>query len=143
MLKGKKKITTVFILFATFLLTIGFAVFGFKTTTDVAKAATTADIYMKESASVRVDDPIGIRFSTYVSEEYAESGRTFGTLIIPKTAYSGDIADINENTPNVLDIPQVVWTESDVVGYKKYTAVYFFVQQLASANSKLYHHLYT
>ena len=124
MLKIKKKITTLVILFATFLLTIGFAVLGLNSTTDVVKATTeTADIYMKESASVRVDDPIGIRFSTYVSEEYAESGRSFGTLIIPKTAYSGDIADINENTPNVLDIPQVVWTESDVIGYKKYTAV--------------------
>ena len=124
MLKIKKKITTLVILFAMFLLTIGFAIFGLNSTTDVAKAATeTADIYMKESASVRVDDPIGIRFSTYVSEEYAESGRSFGTLIIPKTAYSGDITDINQNTPNVLDIPQVVWAESDVTGYKKYTAV--------------------
>ena len=123
MLKMKKKATTTLFVLATSCFAAGFAMLGFQAT-DVAKAdGATEDIYMKASASVRVDDPIGIRFSTYVSEEYASSGKSFGTFIIPETAYAGDIEDIDQNTPNVLDIPQVVWADSDLDGYKKYTAV--------------------
>ena len=123
MLKMKKKATTTLFVLATSCFAAGFAMLGFQAT-DVAKAdGAMEDIYMKASASVRVDDPIGIRFSTYVSEEYASSGKSFGTFIIPETAYAGDIEDIDQNTPNVLDIPQVVWADSDLDGYKKYTAV--------------------
>ena len=123
MLKMKKKATTTLFVLATSCFAAGFAMLGFQAT-DVAKADTlTEDIYMKASASVRVDDPIGIRFSTYVSEDYASSGKSFGTFVIPETAYTGDIEDIDQNTPNVLDIPQVVWADSDLDGYKKYTAV--------------------
>ena len=88
MLKMKKKATTTLFVLATSCFAAGFAMLGFQAT-DVAKAdGAMEDIYMKASASVRVDDPIGIRFSTYVSEEYASSGKSFGTFIIPETQLS-------------------------------------------------------
>ena len=126
-MKMKKKIITLFMACAAFFIAAGFMVTAQSSASANSIAdpviANGANIYMEEGASVRKVAPTGIRFSTYVSEAYANSGKSFGTLIIPETSYTGDIADINHDTENVLDIPQKVWTTSDVDGYQKYTAV--------------------
>ena len=122
-MKLKKKIIMLFTSCAAFFVVAGFCAATQAVSVVNAANVNTANIYMEEGASVRKVAPTGIRFSTYVSEAYANSGKSFGTLIIPETSYTGDIADINHDTENVLDIPQKVWTTSDVDGYQKYTAV--------------------
>ncbi|MBQ8885778.1 MAG: Ig domain-containing protein [Clostridia bacterium] len=98
-------------------------------TTDAAENAvpeiTTSTFEMRTGGSVRTQLPTGIRFTTYVNEEYyaslAEQDYSFGTLIIPK-ALLGE-AELTHSVASVADVELKVWAESEVDNYMSYTAV--------------------
>ena len=115
-MKLKKKIIMLLTSCAAFFVVAGFCAATQAVSVVNAATVNTADIYMEEGASVRKVAPTGIRFSTYVSEAYANSGKSFGTLIIPETSYTGDIADINHDTENVLDILLLSVVDYPIVG---------------------------
>lgn len=57
-------------------------------------------------ASVRANDPTGIRFHTVV-EGGAVEGYSYGTLIIPKADFTGE--SLTVDTPNVVNVPALRW----------------------------------
>ena len=90
--------------------------------TNLSAFAQTTDLegFAIAGASVRTENPMGIRFLTEVPEEIKES-YTFGTLIIPKAELAGDTLDIN--TAKALNIETSKWqTKEDGKPYS-YTSV--------------------
>ena len=79
------------------------------------------DFVMKSGASVRKEDPKGIRFSTYVKESVYSENNAYGTLIIP-AAILGEQA-LTEEVTSAVDVKANVWADSDVDGYKLYHSV--------------------
>lgn len=63
------------------------------------------DTFYMDGASVRMEDPSGIRFHTVV--ENKTEGYTYGTLLIPQADFTGETLTVD--TPNVVDIPAVNW----------------------------------
>ncbi len=80
----------------------------------------TSTFALKEGASIRLDEPTGIRFTTTVANDYAVD-REFGTIIVPKHLNDNDTVDINDAARG-LNIPfkNVFAIEN---GAKVYTAV--------------------
>ncbi len=73
-----------------------------------------------DGASVRLDNPTGIRFATTVADEYA-SGKEFGTIVVPKHLNDDNTVDIDDAAQG-LNIPFVnVFATTN--GAKVYTAV--------------------
>ncbi len=95
--------------------------------TNVYEAKAESDYYvetttfaLKEGASIRLNEPTGIRFTTTVANSYAE-GKEFGTIIVPKHLNDNDTVDIGDAAQG-LNIPFVnVFAEEN--GAKIYTAV--------------------
>ena len=85
---------------------------------------------MTEGASVRNTDPMGIRFTTHISQQdYAEimeadQTATFGTLVIPDRLLGGGITEENfdEVRSDAADIVVKEW-RPDINGMKEYTGV--------------------
>ena len=63
------------------------------------------DTFYMDGASVRMEDPSGIRFHTVVANK--TEGYTYGTLLIPQADFTGETLTVD--TPNVVDIPAVNW----------------------------------
>ena len=96
------------------------------TSTQISEMHTLSGFQIDETASIRREDPVGIRFTTNVSAEIkaqiiSELGGdaskvAFGTLIIP-TDFLGD-AELTHNTPSVVEGRATAWrsdTEYTVV----------------------------
>ena len=79
---------------------------------------------MQNSASIRAEAPVGIRFQTEISEEdlaKLPSGARFGTLLIP-----AEILGENELTidaEKVLDVPSTRWKKDSTESTKIYSGV--------------------
>ena len=92
---------------------------------------------MQTGADYKLSDPSGIRFTTYVDNDYyaglVSSGKTFrfGTIFAPATAYSGTIADFNHGSDvtdgvNDLKVGANNWYDDEADGYKLYRTVQLF-----------------
>ncbi len=69
-------------------------------------------------ASIRMDEPSGLRFQSKISSEMKNTGARFGTLVIPKDELGKN--ELTINTENVQNIEQTKWaTESLKLGNAK------------------------
>lgn len=82
-------------------------------------------------ASIRTQDPAGIRFKTEVPEEFKE-GYTFGTLIIPKADLGTDVLDIS--SAKALNIETDKWQPKEENQPFSYTSVLGGVESGASVS---------
>ena len=107
------------------ILALAFAMGGFALTRINATVADSAD-FTTAGASVRLDDPSGLRFTTKVSEsyiaeldaEYGAGGYQFGTLLLPKALLGEN--ELTAETDLVLNQPRTKWGETAEEGFKAY-----------------------
>ena len=117
-----------------FLCTMIAAVLGTTSYATPTIAEETPKIYMLEGASVRYSDPVGIRFTAYVSDEYFTDGTlnegvTVGMLVAKEggTATATDLT-VDTSVAGVSNFSTKTtqdwkWAKSDVTGYQKYQVV--------------------
>ena len=70
-----------------------------------AVTANAEDTFYMDGASVRTEDPSGIRFHTVVAEK--QDGYSYGTLLIPQADFTGEALTVE--TQNVVDISAKNW----------------------------------
>ena len=127
MKKLRKLLCVGFAAIALSSLSVGIA--NLSTATAVAEEPITyTDVFtMDEGASVRKQFPVGIRFTTFVSNDVIEEGkelnRKFGTLVIP-TDLIPDDQTLNINTTSAINIEATNWkVEGNDTTLWEYTGV--------------------
>lgn len=89
---------------------------------ELTEKVSLASFSMENSASIRKEEPMGIRFKTSVSSEDLEKlpdTAVFGTLIIPEFALDGE--EITLETPSVNNVTAQVWYSEPDNGTGTYT----------------------
>lgn len=85
--------------------------------------------FVTGGTSVRLIAPAGLRFTTYVNENYiaelnaayGADGYKFGTLIIPAAILGGNA--LTAENDDAIDLERTVWGADEVDGYKTFHAV--------------------
>ena len=123
-------------------------VVGVATVAEVKAADAIAfdDFVMDEGASVRTDNPTGIRFTTFVgaNAQAALEGCTnvkYGTLVVPVSMLTQGTSSLDKTVDGVVDIPADVWVEEGaefngvIVGadFSDYAAANYEVELVAQS----------